>query len=77
MNGILTIDKVTEKPPTDFSSRIIFWKTDITKLFGVSKRTVDRWISNGTFPKASSHQGGKPFWTRKSLKEFSGTETGI
>lgn len=56
----------------DINNRLMFWKNDIAEIVGKSNRTIDRWIQEGKFPKPSSYQGSKPYWTRKQILELVG-----
>lgn len=42
---------------------------DIAKLFGRSRNTIYRWISNGTFPRGKAHPGGM-IWTEDVIDRW-------
>ena len=45
---------------------------DIAKMFGRSRNTIYRWISNGSFPRGKAHPGGM-IWTEEVIDRWLAT----
>jgi excisionase family DNA binding protein len=50
-------------------------KADLARLLQVSRRTIDRWISNGRFPRGR-RIGGTKRWLRADLERILGEGLG-
>lgn len=55
--------------------RTVFWKPDLSFLFGRSTKTLDRWVDKGIFPKPDRHLNGEPLWFRGTLNDWAGGES--
>jgi len=52
-------------------------KTDVARFFGVSKRTVDRWVSSGKLPKPTKKFGLLQRWDYEKIARLRKSKPGI
>ena len=45
-------------------------KKDLTLRYGVSKRTIERWMKNGKIPFIRSELNGRIYFDEKEIKEW-------
>lgn len=53
-------------------SRVVFWKPDLSLLFGRSAKTLDRMVDKKEFPEPDRRLNGAPIWFRGTLSTWAG-----
>jgi excisionase family DNA binding protein len=48
---------------------LLLSKQDVAGLFGVTPRTIEKWIASGALPRPR-HMGRNPYWERESFHEW-------
>lgn len=51
-------------------ARLVFWRADVARLLGISKRTLSRMISNGDIPTQDVVIRGRRGWKSKTIQAW-------